>query len=41
MRTLPPPWTIIRAVAPPRPDAPPVIRNTLPLICMVALTGYG
>src|SRR5262245_25187631 len=32
--TLPPAAAIMRAVAPPRPDAPPVIRNTLPPICI-------
>src|SRR3954471_17638788 len=34
MTTLPPPSAAIRAVAAPRPDAPPVIRNTLFLICI-------
>src|SRR3954471_1096183 len=34
MTTLPPPSAAIRAVAAPRPDAPPVMRNTLFLICI-------
>jgi len=32
--TLPPFSAAMRAVAAPRPDAPPVIRNTLFLICI-------
>src|SRR3954471_8510548 len=34
MTTLPPPSAAMRAVAAPRPEAPPVMRNTLFLICI-------